>query len=149
MDSGLTQLEVAERLEVDARTILTWEMNGTQPSAKHLERITEFLGYFSAATRMSVACQPRSWRPGGGSARRRPGSPPWSVSRSARSGTGGDHDEGREAIGRASSSYKPSPCQMWECEAMALRLCRLRAKLLAWASTVTPPTNLLTTRSDS
>ncbi|MBK8178530.1 MAG: helix-turn-helix transcriptional regulator [Planctomycetes bacterium] len=46
MDLGLSQEAVAQRLQVNAWTVLNWEWNKTQPGAKHLGRITEFLGYF-------------------------------------------------------------------------------------------------------
>jgi transcriptional regulator with XRE-family HTH domain len=49
MDLGLTQPELAGRLEVDPATILHWERGNTRPGAVHLGRITAFLGYFPLA----------------------------------------------------------------------------------------------------
>src|SRR5687768_12538974 len=44
--SRLSQGTVAQSLGVDAWTVLNWELNKTRPGAKHLGRITKFLGYF-------------------------------------------------------------------------------------------------------
>ena len=46
MDLGHSQDAVAGRRRVNAWTVLYWERNKTRSGAKHLGRITEFLGYF-------------------------------------------------------------------------------------------------------
>ncbi|HUF75471.1 MAG TPA: helix-turn-helix domain-containing protein [Longimicrobiales bacterium] len=46
IDLGLTQRAVAQQLVVDPWTILNWERGKTRPGARHLARLTGFLGYF-------------------------------------------------------------------------------------------------------
>ena len=46
MDLDLSRGALGERMGVNPWTVLNWERNKTQPGAKHLGRITRFLGYF-------------------------------------------------------------------------------------------------------
>lgn len=43
MDLGMSKAELARGLGVDPWTVLNWEKSRTQPAAKHLSRIWEFL----------------------------------------------------------------------------------------------------------
>ena len=49
MDLRLTQRAAAQRLGVDPWTVLNWERGKTTAGARHLGRLTEFLGYFPLA----------------------------------------------------------------------------------------------------
>jgi DNA-binding XRE family transcriptional regulator len=43
LDLGLLQWDVAESVEVDETTILHWEKNRTQPTARHMGAVMVFL----------------------------------------------------------------------------------------------------------
>jgi transcriptional regulator with XRE-family HTH domain len=44
MDLGITQKEVARRMEVDPWTVINWERGKTRPASRALPRIVQFLG---------------------------------------------------------------------------------------------------------
>jgi transcriptional regulator with XRE-family HTH domain len=62
MDLGLSQLQLAERLEVAQETILNWELNRTRPGAKTMPQISEFLGGFRSELGRDLASRLRAVR---------------------------------------------------------------------------------------
>jgi transcriptional regulator with XRE-family HTH domain len=45
MDLGLRQIDIAERLAINASLVWLWENNHSQPRPKHYSKIVAFLGY--------------------------------------------------------------------------------------------------------
>ena len=45
LDLGLLQKQVAERIGVDADTIMQWELNRRAPKIQYIPKIIRFLGY--------------------------------------------------------------------------------------------------------
>lgn len=61
-DSGLSQEELAERMEVSRQTISRWETGATRPSADKLARLSQVLGV-SADTLLGVESVPTAETP--------------------------------------------------------------------------------------